>query len=275
MDEFFLREIRNQPDDDQPRLVYADWLEENGDEPRAEFIRVQCELADPAIADNYDRRDDLFERQEELLQQHGSRWTEPIDAFTMKSVFNRGLIEFVSMKAEAFLKHGHILRKVGPVHSILLSFSQSMKRYGEVAESPLLSEIRGLCLSGKLRHAAAIMQSSHMGAVEKLVVSESSLDDNFATSIATCPSLRRLKMLDLTRNRIRNAGVKALAESENLSNVEHLLLRENEIRLLGSRALANSQYLSNVTYLDVRSNPIPRRGIDVLRETFGQEVVEV
>ena len=39
----FLRMIADQPDDDGPRLVYADWLEERGDTARAEFIRVQIE----------------------------------------------------------------------------------------------------------------------------------------------------------------------------------------------------------------------------------------
>ena len=33
------------PADDTPRLQLADWLEEQGDADRAEFIRVQCELA--------------------------------------------------------------------------------------------------------------------------------------------------------------------------------------------------------------------------------------
>jgi uncharacterized protein (TIGR02996 family) len=32
------------PEDDGPRLVYADWLDENREPDRAEFIRVQCEL---------------------------------------------------------------------------------------------------------------------------------------------------------------------------------------------------------------------------------------
>src|SRR5260370_37026404 len=41
----FLRAIDENPDDDGPRLVYADWLEEHGDTARAEVIRVQCELA--------------------------------------------------------------------------------------------------------------------------------------------------------------------------------------------------------------------------------------
>ncbi len=40
----FLRAICESPDDDLPRLVYADRLEELGECERAEFIRVQCEL---------------------------------------------------------------------------------------------------------------------------------------------------------------------------------------------------------------------------------------
>jgi uncharacterized protein (TIGR02996 family) len=33
------------PDDDLPRLVFADWCDENGEPERAEFVRGQCELA--------------------------------------------------------------------------------------------------------------------------------------------------------------------------------------------------------------------------------------
>jgi uncharacterized protein (TIGR02996 family) len=43
--EGILAAIQEAPDDDTPRLVYADWLAEHGDPERAEFIRVQCELA--------------------------------------------------------------------------------------------------------------------------------------------------------------------------------------------------------------------------------------
>lgn len=42
----FLAAIAENPQDDTPRLIFADWLEECGNQPeRAEFIRVQCELA--------------------------------------------------------------------------------------------------------------------------------------------------------------------------------------------------------------------------------------
>ncbi len=45
----FLATIFDRPDDDGPRLVYADWLEERGECGRAEFIRAQCKLATPLI----------------------------------------------------------------------------------------------------------------------------------------------------------------------------------------------------------------------------------
>lgn len=41
----FIDSIRNDPDDDTPRLIYADWLEERDRTDQANFIRAQCELA--------------------------------------------------------------------------------------------------------------------------------------------------------------------------------------------------------------------------------------
>lgn len=46
----FLRAIIADPDNDVPRLIYADWLEEHGETARADFVRVQCELAKPRPA---------------------------------------------------------------------------------------------------------------------------------------------------------------------------------------------------------------------------------
>jgi uncharacterized protein (TIGR02996 family) len=43
-EEAFLAVIRETPDDDASRLIYADWLEERSD-PRAEFLRGECLLA--------------------------------------------------------------------------------------------------------------------------------------------------------------------------------------------------------------------------------------
>src|SRR5262245_30109619 len=58
----FLRAICDQPADDAPRLVYADWLEERGDPERARFIRLQVALGASGEADPAREREcgDLF-----------------------------------------------------------------------------------------------------------------------------------------------------------------------------------------------------------------------
>jgi uncharacterized protein (TIGR02996 family) len=64
--------ILDNPEDDTPRLVYADWLDEHGDPDRAEFIRVQIELA--RLAPDAPRREALSARESELLKANALRW---------------------------------------------------------------------------------------------------------------------------------------------------------------------------------------------------------
>ena len=68
----FLQDIIASPEDDVPRLVYADWLQEHGQADRAEFIRVQCALARTAAGDN--RRASLERLRTELWEAHGAGW---------------------------------------------------------------------------------------------------------------------------------------------------------------------------------------------------------
>jgi uncharacterized protein (TIGR02996 family) len=74
----FLQAIREQPDDDAPRLIFADWLEDNrGTEGqvRAEFIRAQCALERGGL--DAARWLELEARQNELLGLHGAEWAGP------------------------------------------------------------------------------------------------------------------------------------------------------------------------------------------------------
>jgi uncharacterized protein (TIGR02996 family) len=67
-----LRAIADAPEDDTVRLVFADWLEEHGDEvdrSHAELIRVQIEVARLALDD--DRRAELEASEEERLRHRG------------------------------------------------------------------------------------------------------------------------------------------------------------------------------------------------------------
>ena len=45
-----IRSILISPNDDLPRLIYADWLDENGQSDRAAFIRVQIDIANGDIS---------------------------------------------------------------------------------------------------------------------------------------------------------------------------------------------------------------------------------
>src|SRR5262249_59482941 len=77
--------IRDDPDDDLRRLVYADWLEEHGQAERAELIRVQVELAKRPGAR------ELIARERELLDKHRRAWLRPPKAPAVR--FVRGLGE--------------------------------------------------------------------------------------------------------------------------------------------------------------------------------------
>ena len=60
VEEVFVRAILFDPADEEPRLIYADWLEERGD-ARGEFLRLDVALAkmsreDPAYTETFGRR---------------------------------------------------------------------------------------------------------------------------------------------------------------------------------------------------------------------------
>lgn len=65
--ELLLQGILDDPADDAPRLIYADWLEDHGETAHAELIRVQCALARPLKRGQKRIRSQLKCRETELL----------------------------------------------------------------------------------------------------------------------------------------------------------------------------------------------------------------
>src|SRR5262249_20347749 len=112
VEEALLSDIRANPDDDRVRLIYADWLQENGQPQRAEVIRVQVELA--RLADDDPRREALADRQDELLAAHRDEWWPVRESGTVRATFHRGLVEEVSVatadECEAALRAAPIRR---------------------------------------------------------------------------------------------------------------------------------------------------------------------
>ena len=89
----FLQDARDRPEDDTPRLVLADYLEENGDHDRAEFVRLQCRLAEGQAPLEESRRDESEMRCEELLARRGGGWLGPLWRWPLAPMsWHRGLL---------------------------------------------------------------------------------------------------------------------------------------------------------------------------------------
>src|SRR5262249_8069317 len=110
LDDAFLRDICERPDDDAPRLIYADWLEENGHAERAEFIRLQCRVAqmdedDPHYAELEDREFELLHAHSDDWQ--GAEWDGHIN-------WVRGFMDSIRIDAGEFLHCARELLRLGP-----------------------------------------------------------------------------------------------------------------------------------------------------------------
>lgn len=124
-DNLLLKALIAQPDDDVLRLAMADWFEENGDSPRAEFVRVQVELA-RGVADRRRRRE-LETRQSELLFDHDTEWVAPlVTALGCEPggwggwVFRRGFVEYFHVRGSVIDRRGERLARRTPMRELFL-----------------------------------------------------------------------------------------------------------------------------------------------------------
>src|SRR5438128_1749235 len=88
-EEAFLQAIRESPDDDDLRLVFADWLEER-DDPHGELMRVQVELA--RLPRRSPRRTALLSREKVLLAGYPQKLLGPWPSTLPGLSVDRGLL---------------------------------------------------------------------------------------------------------------------------------------------------------------------------------------
>jgi uncharacterized protein (TIGR02996 family) len=134
--EAILAAVLAEPDDDFHRLAYADWLEEQGDLARAEFIRVQTAHewypGGPMEAFRAGRsQEELAARGRELLDGrrpdrtcHWAAWAgEAVLRVTRDLVppFRRGFVEEVSCACADWLRHGKEAVRGHPVRKVRLT----------------------------------------------------------------------------------------------------------------------------------------------------------
>jgi uncharacterized protein (TIGR02996 family) len=244
-DDAFLRAIIECPDDDTPRLVYADWLDEHGDPERAEFIRVQCQLA--RLSPDDPRAGRLEVRVGKLRAANAARWLGRLNGCPRDRVFRRGFLERVRLNRQTFDCHRRELFRLGPVRELVL--------WGGV-------------------FAVSLGIAAWVERLEVLGLRNNRLGDWAVQFLASSPFLHRMKRLDLARNGVGDGGAAALAASPHLAGLTDLRLDGNAIGSDGLLALATSPHLRDVTRLDVSGNPASRasRGVRALLERFGERV---
>src|SRR5262249_49346848 len=135
--------VAAEPDDDLPRLVFSDWLEENGEPDRAEFIRVGLERV---RLDRHDpRRDELRHREQELVRSHEKEWVEAHGLTPHRfREYIRGFAERLSFDSCAdFLNQAAALFERIPLRCAEV-YDEAPAPGDDFNESPLLERLRGL-----------------------------------------------------------------------------------------------------------------------------------
>jgi uncharacterized protein (TIGR02996 family) len=93
--EALMQTILENPKDDLPRLVFADWQEEHGNALHAELIRVQCELSSRTKGKDPKRKEKLKQREKELVREMGLPKIRGYSSFLApdKPKYRRGFID--------------------------------------------------------------------------------------------------------------------------------------------------------------------------------------
>ena len=281
----FAEEVRENPYDDTPRLIFADFLDDSGD-PLGQLIRVQIALTG---LDRDDQRRTSLEKQEQaIIAQHGERWLEPLRRFGAEGIstrcFRRGLIERLRISAENFLVHGAAICQQSPaLHTLCLTGLDNV--FGRFSVFQLPRQIRGLDLTqcGLRNMDAAGMHWATMSCIEQLTdldvriskttdgsiaqlctrdltnlqrldVTACGLSAQSGLSLAACPTLSNLRTLKLSLNRIGDEGLIAIARSPNFGQLLELDVASNSITNDGGQAIARSTTLLSLQRVNLRAN---------------------
>jgi uncharacterized protein (TIGR02996 family) len=241
------------PDDDTPRLVYADWLDEHvpdatpspssGPSARAEYIRVQCELAGlPFDAPNYP---ELLEREHDLAE-----W---LQSYAGKGEEEPELPEFLEWFGH--FDHGDgDFRRGFPEETCYTDYADEPQDNIDrivpaLTEAFTKSTVRTLLMEDAYgAEIAGIVADPVVAGLRGLVVMDLADDEEALAvqGIADSPHLGALRRLTFD-NVIDNDSMRELAKARHLGSVEYLSLEDPSPA--GLKALGGSRWVRNLRSL--------------------------
>jgi uncharacterized protein (TIGR02996 family) len=298
-----LAAILANPDDDLPRLVYADWLEENGRPRRAEFIRVECETARtnhelPAYVQ-------LLRRSDQLSKRNAQRWFGQLadEGVFYHFITSRGFVESLVLSLDLFTTHADVISNRAPLLREL--HIRTGGDWRAFFASPALSAIRALSFEDGVftddaaeelaasKHTTALTRleldrqplgpngvaavaRASFRALERLSVAECDIGDDGAEELFAAANVPILRELDLSENGLTDATCLALAASCRFGRLERLILCNNHITDEGVSAMAAAPHLDQLRTLNLYSNPIgPNGGRAILTSRHWAGLIEL
>jgi uncharacterized protein (TIGR02996 family) len=249
----FLDSIIAAPDDDAPRLVYADWLSSEGD-PRGELITLQCQLARLDADD--ERRIPLERREQRVLLEHGHAWL----GRKRSGKLTRGLRSSLSGSPLQISVEGPELFARAPI-SDLTVHGLKPEEVATIAQLPFvprvieLSIVNGTLGDDGLRR---LLDGPQWRGVRRLRLHNCDLGPGAVAALLAWPGARQLDALQVGA-RLGGAAVALLGRAPQLAQLQALTLHG---ALLDSRAdfLARPA-LPEVAALDLSNNALGDDGV--------------
>jgi uncharacterized protein (TIGR02996 family) len=294
--------VKETSDDDAPRLVLADWLEENGDEDdraHAELIRVQCEaqhraasLIDPERPEpihallrmvNYHNNTlphdfKLLTRPDEriiALKQRAEELLKPWYEAQAICVLRRGQVGswergFASLylKDIAFRSRDMATLATGSFGARIerMALNASPSNAAQIARSPMLAHLSGLEVDGQVfrgAQLATLLASPHLAGLRRLDLSLYAGWDKIKVVI-DAPQCSRLTHLYLYAHRLDADGYRQLAAAD-LSSLRSIHLGGTPtMGPAGMKALADAAFLGHLQELILTNNRLGAGGIEAL-----------
>lgn len=282
-EEGFLQAIRRDPEDPVPRLIFADWLEEQGD-PRGEFIRQHCEYEEHGETDGA-----VVRARQQLEQQQRRTLIARLSHLGVRDVrFRGGFVDKVFIQGAEFLRRPNALFRHAPVLRGLMLRGISADRASDVmrrlAGLEKLSQLDALDLtdcnlggaaiealvSGVLRPTRLVLTGNPLGGhglqvltqaetlrgLESLELANAQLQVYDARQLSFSTTLSRLKSVNLSGNQIADGGLRRLAFAENMRGLETLELANAEIGPDGLRSWSEGPALTTLRSLNLSGNAL-------------------
>jgi uncharacterized protein (TIGR02996 family) len=279
--EALLRAVCENPDDDTPRLVFADWLDEHDEPERAEFIRVQIKIArgtdDPK----------LKQREQELLAAHRAAWSEPFRQFEVEGSsrqlifgvhFQRGFVHTISANDEElrFVANAPALFQLAPIERVNLIYKA---QHEDLTRCPELLQLKELMITRgegyEAAEIAALCRSKYLSNIVRLDLiaddDNGHLDDEGIETLSRAKTLPALRHLDISSNwcnwQFDDSWVGILTRGKLITQLESLRLRGTWLTDVGVQTLARSKRIGSLSHLDLSNNRIGDEGLRALAQS--------